>query len=410
MTDEHEVVPPFAREGWRLAHSIRKLMDAGDADRVQELLRDSILYDRSEEDPPWIYVLFAESVARYSNPKLAELFLQHGAKIDEPLVGYGKAHCPVINLAAMNGSLTMVRWLREHGADINHSIHGKPASMPLLSAAHMGHLDVVRYLVEHGAVVNFVNGFGLSPLDYAAQFNHPEVADYLRSVGAKSGADLPRDHLPKRQPKPTGDSIREHLVSCFGEVKDFPLHEIVPGDPPLRLLHVLEFETSSYQAIVTDGMSARLANLTSDVDPTEVMRRTELLVVLDRNWPLDEEAMKLDRHRWPIDWLRKIARWPFENDTCLRRGNIFANGEPPEPLADNTKQTCLLVTTTESPWGTWRRPDGEEVRVMLVTSIYTDERDFERADGMVALLEKFVESGFGIEVFINRPSVVSAGK
>jgi uncharacterized protein len=220
-----------------------------------------------------------------------------------------------------------------------------------------------------------------------------------RGVAAQPSSQAPTPAANRRiDSRASGD--------CFGEVKDFPLREIVAGDPPLRLLHVVEFESSGYQAIVTDGMSARLAELSDDVNPVDAMRRTELLIILDRDWPLDEEAMKSDRHRWPIDWLRKIARWPFENDTCLRRGNIIANEEPPEPLADNTEQTCLLVTVTEEYWGTWRRPDGEVVRLMVVIPLHTAERDYETEHGMVSLLEKLQESGFGIGVLVNRPCVV----
>lgn len=408
MIADNEKSPHPERPVSVLADEIRMALDRGDFTQVRAYLeqRDPLLYESPDGlVEPWIHYFFDRAAVWYKNQELMELFLEFGADINGSV--YFGTRCTVINQVALQGNLPFVEWLLEHGAEINHPVHGKPASMTLLTAAHMGHLDVTRYLVEHGAVVNFVNGFGLSPLDYAERFNHPELAEYLRSVGAKSGAELPRDHLPKpKSAPPTGASIKEHLVHCFGAAEDFPLREIVPGDPPVRLLRVPDFESSGYQAIVTDGMSVRLAERPSDINANEAMQRTELLVILDRNWPLDEESLKSDRHRWPIDWLRKIARWPFENNTCLRRGNIFANDEPPQPLADDTEQSCLLVTATEEHWGTWSRPDREVVRVMVMIPLHTAERDFERAHGMVALLEKLQESGFGIGVLVERPCVV----
>lgn len=90
---------------------------------------------------------------------------------------------PILH-AAMEGHVDIVRWLLEKGAKINYTVNGKVRCLPLLDAACKGHLDIVKLLVEHGADLNFEFN-GHTPLSQAEGYGHPEVAAYLRSVGAK---------------------------------------------------------------------------------------------------------------------------------------------------------------------------------------------------------------------------------
>jgi hypothetical protein len=331
---------------------------------------------------------------------LCHVLIEFGADVNASQYVQSKVGAIV---EASRRSLELVKLLHRAGAWINHDLFGKQASWPLLVAAHQNQLDIARYLVENGAVVNFVNIHGLSPLDYTA--NLPEMAAYLRSLGAKPGAELPQDHLPSNEPPPpdpTFASIREHLANWFGEVEDYPLREIVPGDPPLTLLKVPHWD-GGYVGIATNGMSARAMKVPEG--ETDAVRRAELLVLLPPEWPLTEESMKEDRFRWPIEWLRQIARWPFETDSYLRRANIIANGEPPVALAEDTTMTCLMVRAGASEdWGQWKRPDGEIVDLMVMTPLYTSEREFELANGLPALLERMNASAFRNLVWPDRPS------
>ena len=50
------------------------------------------------------------------------------------------------------GYETIVRYLVEHGADINKI--NKKGETPLSKAFDKGHENIIRYLVEHGAYIN----------------------------------------------------------------------------------------------------------------------------------------------------------------------------------------------------------------------------------------------------------------
>ena len=91
--------------------------------------------------------------------------------------------------AAAAGHLEMVRYMLDIGVPVNCAVGGVARSVPLSMAAGDGHLEVVRLLVERGAVVNPA-GQRSTPLDSARRAGRREVYDYLRSVGAKTAAEI----------------------------------------------------------------------------------------------------------------------------------------------------------------------------------------------------------------------------
>lgn len=103
---------------------------------------------------------------------------------------------PLLNLAALVGTASVVKLLIDHGADVNehpmiernyqthddtYEVAGETA---LTMAAREGFLDVVRVLVEAGAEVGRSNGAALRA---ASKGKHTDVAAFLRaSKKAKS--------------------------------------------------------------------------------------------------------------------------------------------------------------------------------------------------------------------------------
>jgi len=59
-------------------------------------------------------------------------------------------------------------------------------------ATQTGNIETIQFLVSKGVNVNAQNKDGETPLDLAKEKSHTEAAEYLESIGAKSGEDLPR--------------------------------------------------------------------------------------------------------------------------------------------------------------------------------------------------------------------------
>ena len=66
---------------------------------------------------------------------------------------------------------------------------------------------------------------------------------------------------------------------------------------------------------------------------------------------------------------------------------IFSNEEPPEPLAQNTKLSCLMAITEDSDFGCFQLADGRQIMIYTLFPLYTEERDLEKKNGSEHLLE-----------------------
>jgi len=95
---------------------------------------------------------------------------------------------PVVALAAVFGHLTVVRYLAEHGADINAIATNGSGYSALTGAVTSGHTEMVQWLLEHGANPNHRYGPGYSPLLAAAANGHLEIVKLLLAHGADAQA------------------------------------------------------------------------------------------------------------------------------------------------------------------------------------------------------------------------------
>lgn len=85
-------------------------------------------------------------------------------------------------VAAENGHLEVVQYLKEQGANIEAK--NKGGDTPFILSAAKGHLEVVKYLYEQGANIEMASSRGITPLWCAAYYDHLEVVKYLKEQGA----------------------------------------------------------------------------------------------------------------------------------------------------------------------------------------------------------------------------------
>jgi hypothetical protein len=330
--------------------------------------------------------------ARRDKVGMVSLLVEFGADVNAPR--NDRAPEGAIYDAAYSGATSVVRWLLDHGAKVNQQIDGRTRCFPLTSAAREGHLEVVKLLVEHGADIN-ATWAGQNALSFAIMYGQKEIEAYLRSKGA----------VEPSQPTGTGqvggtDAILAHIEHHLGKPNPLSLREVVPGDPPISVYVVPMVDRV---ALVTVGMSDRPMTVP---EGGEDYRWAELVMYLPSDWPLTTKALKDRTNSWPIDWLRRVARYPHENDTWLGGpATVIANDEPPRPLAPNTRLTCLLALTEESEFGWLDLPDERRVAFYSLYPLYTEERDLERKKGTAHLLRLFQKHGISSVVDIRRPNV-----
>jgi ankyrin repeat protein len=88
-----------------------------------------------------------------------------------------------LTLAAKYGNESVVRFLLQHGADVDSKDHfGRTA---LANAAHTGHLSIVRILVDHGADLDDLDSHTkATPTEFAIRAGHTEIVRFLLESGA----------------------------------------------------------------------------------------------------------------------------------------------------------------------------------------------------------------------------------
>lgn len=201
--------------------------------------------------------------------------------------------------------------------------------------------------------------------------------------------------------------VTAHVEAHVGPV-DVVFHEIASTYVHVDVHHIAPTPERPWHVLVTSGMSARPMTTPPELPPD--WRHAELLVSLPTEWKLSAEAFEDERNYWPVRALKQLARLPHEYGTWLGYGHTVPNGDPPEPYADNTKLSGMIVLPPLSlPESVHRlqRPSGDVVRFWSLVPLYAEEMDFKLKEGSDALLEKLDEAGVGDVVDPSRRNVVA---
>lgn len=377
------------------ASDVRAAIRAGDTKRVFDLLgADQKRLQLTSPFGTWLH--FAASEGKLD---IVKRLVDLGADINKK---DGVFETGAITDAASEGRRDVVEFLIDQGAEFDIS---EPERNPLFAAIQNGHMSVAQLLVDSG--MNFRVKYsgdlmdGMDALRFAREWGQDDIAKMLIE---KLGSDAPTEEELQRdtgRPKPSSKSFIEHLSQHLGEPEPLALREILPTDLPIAI-HVIR--TEDEQILVTEGMSARPMTVPAG---GEAFQFAELVLRLPSDWPLTLDAFANPNHYWPIEWLKRIARYPHDNETWLGGPHtIIANGEPPEPFAPNTKMSCLMLLANPSEFGRWTRPsDGAEVVFYDVFGLYTEERDLELREGLPALLNRFQSRFISKVLDPQRPNV-----
>lgn len=316
---------------------------------------------------------------------MMEVLVERGISVNTDL---GKVS--PLKSAANNGAFEAVRWLVSKNANVNGREGQAP---PLAGAIHSKSIEVVSFLIKNGAKTNVQWGhFNYTPLTYAKALGHEEIANYL----AQHKANL-------NQKLNVFEEVDRYLESHFGK-HSLLVHNLSDEDHPIKINIINYIEEDPCTIIATSGMSLKPMNVP---EGAEDYRYAEMLMYLPKNWPgLKEKNRGSSLYSWPVEWLLRIARFPFENDTWTGYPTaIFSNEEPPEAFARNTKLSCLLAIANPDEYGCLQREDGTKVQFYSVYPIYTEERAYHDRYGTNALLDRFEQCGVSTVVDINRTNV-----
>jgi ankyrin repeat protein len=309
---------------------------------------------------------------------IAKRLLNLGFRVDEPCED-GNPETP-LHAAAMHGQSAVVRWLLDHGANVN--ARDKVGRTPLMFAVMEGDLDTVRTLVRRGADVGAKYN-NQTAADLAEQYGEDEIVQLLRRIRDRKGGSsgTPGVRVPQH------DERVGHVARHLGPVKGLSLVEIVPGTVAATVHVVPSRPDRKRLTLFTTGLSDR---------PMKVGRRkgcsrfAELLIDLPPRWALGARALKDPKNYWPIEWLRRLVHHAHGEGGCLSRGDVISNGDPAKPFAPGTKLSSILLLEDDTV-PILKAKDGRQIIFYRLMPLYRDEHLLYEAEGLVSLLTRFQE-------------------
>ena len=314
--------------------------------------------------------------ARQNSPELVDVLVSFGADVD------ARSPDSAIVKSCLGGTckIEVARRLLEHGAKINHEIDGQLFCHTLALAISKGNLEMVKLLVDYGAAINGID-MGMAPLDRAIIADCPEIADYLRSIGAKTAAE--QGWVPPPPPD-LRNVMREYFEAEFVSPPMATIQGLLDSDPSIAI-HVID---DGYQYILqTEG----IASTPIPVEPgDEEYQFIEIELILPCDWPVGEELLKTDEYAWPVTWLRRLAMHPHQSAIPITKLFFYPNGSPPKPFASNTELSVWMLM--QAPRDPLYISDDKQIVIFRAVPLYKEEYDLVQKHGLGELGKRFDEN------------------
>lgn len=341
--------------------------------------------------------------ATFGNLEMVKMFIESGVTVDKT----GKTALDgALDWAVMKGHIDVARLLLERGAV-------PVAGRILIGAinAKKNSFELVKLLVEHGADVNQWWHFGdeesgaiYNALSWAVDGERQDIVDYLQAHGA-----VMPPAQPARTPVDRHTEVVRAFEDFFGAADPAALREIVPSSDNSILIHrIPPNDQCDSLVLFTSGMSQRAMNVPPGA---EEYAHAELFIELPSDWKLSQKALSDENNRWPIDWLRKIAAYPFDEQTWLGGPfAIVANGDPPAPLASKCPFAAMLIVANLEDVGPIIASNGEVIQIYTLMPIYESEMKLERNQDLSELFRRFDQFEVTRKVNLGRPNVASRSR
>lgn len=304
--------------------------------------------------------------------KLIKFLIDSGIDINTPM---SDSSDRPLHEAASKGFIDIAEWLLDHGADVDGCLTG--GATPLLAAIKQDNLEMVKLLVSRGASTKIrIGNPPANFFDTAMMLGHVDIACFLKE---NSGEDFSKKSIYQISEKV---EINAHLEKYLGREKNMVFSDAASG---FKIFSVINLKINCI-TLLTNGMSDK--EMTAPKG-WEDYRYIELLIHLPINWPLSIEELEKSKNSWPIDWLRMLADYPFENNRLLCSEDIISNGDPVERFSSETELSCFLVLEEPSEFGILKTNSGKTIRFYELHPLYIEERDFFLSEGLEALLHRF---------------------
>ena len=297
-----------------------------------------------------------------------------------------------IQLASREGATDAVRWLLEHGANIETSSCGLYA---LSEAVIAGHADVVRLILEiKGRIVGDEDVSSL-----LKKATSPEVIELLRPYAEEAGVEVVIETEEMRlaaKAERAGQTIVNYFENRFGKQDpDVVLQQVVPNGIPVAVHTV--FAGTDWITLHTSGMSAHEMN----GPPNNGFNRAELFTSLI--WDDAVDHMHAPKESWVYQWMMRLAQYPFLSNGWIGAPITFITPDPQEFVVPGAQFTGFMAI----PDDIFHRETGHNVRVLRVLPVFPEEVAYEKEHGTLKFLHLMKEKEVPLHIDKYRKNAVT---
>jgi Suppressor of fused protein (SUFU) len=205
------------------------------------------------------------------------------------------------------------------------------------------------------------------------------------------------------------EALEAHYAKHFGKSSGV-YHEILSDLVHIDVYMYPATSQRDFHVLATIGMSALPMQVP---EGAEDFQFAELLIALPKTWKLDEASLQQESHYFPIRWLKYLARMPHQYQTWLGFGHTIPNGDPPQPLAENTS-LCGLVLLPPILFGEEFSPVQKEnnsnVHIWAIVPLYEEEIALKLKNNVEALFEGFEKHQVSELLDLSRPNTIQPQK
>ena len=309
-----------------------------------------------------------------------------------------------LDCAISLGRPDYLRFLLELGIDPNNDIKNRRLGFAAVgqSIPVDKQLALLKLLVEYHLDLNHLyEWFGnrnilRTVLDHATE---PEVKKYLRSVGAKTAAELTGKVALEAAESSGNEQLAEvhrHLEKLFGPAEERSFTEMLDPDSPISVHVIKPTSDDGFITLFTLGLSSKPMAV-----PPELAEHAlaELYLQLPANWEFNNPD---PRWSWPIQLLVDLANYPHANDGFFAVPvTAISNGSPPEPLGPGVKFTATALVADEG----FQRADGNTVHLFCVMPIFDSECKLAQ-HSIPEFLNRLDAVGVSRILSLNRPGII----
>ncbi len=162
------------------------------------------------------------------------------------------------------------------------------------------------------------------------------------------------------------------------------IHGLLDSDPVIDI-HL--FDEGVKIILHTQGMATRPIPTDSG---QEELRFVEIEMALPQGWPTGDEMLKTDEAAWPVQWLRRLAYHPHQDEQPIGKLFFYPNGSPPKPFANNTEMCFWMLMLSNKP--PVYISEEKQIMIHIAVPLYKEEYELVQRHGLGELGRRFDEN------------------